>query len=92
MPIKMNTNLEEFFSIEQIFYNECDQHYCRKRLRAIKPSYQKIPGSTTNFNLVLQFDENKRFSLTILPKGAPIINEVRRRGVITDRFKKEEEV
>jgi hypothetical protein len=27
-----------------------------------------------------------------LPKGAPIINEVRRRGIIMDRNKKEEEI
>jgi ribosomal protein S17 len=30
--------------------------------------------------------------LSILPKGAPIINEVRRRGVISDRYKSEEEI
>ena len=49
----MSYNLAEYFETDEIFYNECDQHYCRKRLRAIKPSYLKIPGSTTNFNLVL---------------------------------------
>ena len=78
--------------MEEIFYNESDQHYCKKLLRAIKPSFEKRLGSTTNFNLVLQFDEKRRFSLTILPKNAPIINEVRRRGIITDREKKEEEI
>jgi len=61
-------------------------------MRAIKPSCQKRVGSTTNFNLVLQYDEHRRFSLTILPKWAPIINEVKRRGVITDRNKREEEI
>ena len=82
----------EYFEVLKISYNESDQHYNKKTLRAIKPSCEKRPGSTTNFNLVLQFDEHRRFSLTILPEGAPIINEIRRRGIITDRNKKEEEV
>ena len=41
---------------------------------------------------MLQFDETHRFSLTILPAEAPIINEVKRRGVVTDRNKREEEI
>ena len=82
----------EYFEVQQIFYNESDQHYNKKILKAVKPSCAKRAGSTTNFNLVLQFDEHRRFSLTILPSGAPIINEVRRRGVITDRNKREEEI
>jgi hypothetical protein len=61
-------------------------------MRAIKSSCNKVTGSTTNFNLILQFDEHRRFSLTILPQGAPIINEVRRRGVLADRNKREEEI
>jgi hypothetical protein len=84
--------LSEFFEVEKILYNESDQHYCKKILRAIKPSYEKRLGSTTNFNMVLKFDEKHRFSLSILPKGAPIINEIRRRGVITDREKYEDEI
>ena len=75
-----------------IYYNESDQHYNKKILRAIKPSHDKRIGSTTNFDLVLQFDETRRFSLSILPKDAPIINEVRRKGIIFDRNKREEEV
>ena len=82
----------EHFEVLDVFYNESDQHYNKKLLRAIKPSLDKRPGSTTNFNLVLQFDERRRFSLSILPKEAPIVNEVRRRGVITDRNKREEEI
>jgi hypothetical protein len=42
--------------------------------------------------MVLMFDEARRFSLTILPKDAAIINEVRRKGIIFDRQKREEEV
>jgi len=61
-------------------------------LRAIKPCYDKRLGSKTNFNLVLYFDEKRRFSLSILPRDFPIINEIRRRGVITDRNKREEEI
>jgi len=82
----------DYFKVLKIFYNESDQHYNKKVLQAIKPSCDKRLGSTTNFNLVLQFDEHRRFSLTILPQGAPIINEVRRRGIIQDRNKKEEEI
>ena len=61
-------------------------------MRAIKPCYDKRLGSKTNFNLVLYFDEKRRFSLSILPRDFPIINEIRRRGVITDRNKREEEI
>jgi len=92
MPISLSQNMTEYFQVLQVFFNESDQHYNKKILRAIKPSCEKRPGSITNFNLVLQFDEHRRFSLTILPEGAPIINEVRRRGIITDRNKKEEEI
>ena len=82
----------EYFQVISVFYNESDQHYSKKVLRAIKPSCQYRFGKTTNFNLVLKFDESRRFSLTILPEDTPIINEVRRRGIITDRNKKEEEL
>ena len=58
----------------------------------MKPSFEKRPGCVTNFSLVLHFDEHRRFSLSILPKDAPIINEIRRRGVISDRNKTEEEI
>ncbi len=76
----------------EIFFNESDQHYNKKILRAIKPNFEKRIGSNTNFNLMLQFDETRRFSLSILPRDSPIINEVRRRGVMMDRNKPEEEV
>ena len=92
IPIIVGKNISEYFEVLEIFYNESDQHYNKKLMRAIKPSCQKRVGSTTNFNLVLQYDEHRRFSLTILPKGAAIINEVKRRGVITDRNKREEEI
>ena len=82
----------EHFELLEVCYNESDQHYNKKLLRAIKPSLDKRPGSTTNFNLVLQFDEKRRFSLSVLPLDAPLANEVRRRGVITDRNKREEEI
>lgn len=92
MPISIAHNLLEYFEVLDIWYNESDQHYNKKLLRAIKPSYDKRPGATTDFNLILQFDEKRRFSLSILPRDSPIINEVRRRGVITDRNKREEEI
>lgn len=92
MPIQMSSNMLEYFDVLSIFYNESDQHYNKKVLRAKKPSCDKVPGSTTNFNLILQFNEHRRFSLSILPSGAPIINEVKRRGIITDRLKREEEI
>ena len=59
--------MSEHFEILEIYYNETDQHYVKKLLKAKKASYDKRPGSTTNFNLVLQFDEKRRFSLSILP-------------------------
>lgn len=92
MPIEISPNLLDYFQVIEIFYNESDQHYNKRILRAIKPSCEKRLGSTTNFNLVLQFDEAHRFSLTILPAEAPIINEIKRRGVVTDRNKREEEI
>ena len=92
MPIVVPPNLLEYFEALEIWYNESDQHYNKKILRAIKPCYDKRLGSKTNFNLVLQFDEKRRFSLSILPRDFPIINEIRRRGVITDRNKREEEI
>jgi hypothetical protein len=92
MPIALSQNMLEYFDVLKIFYNESDQHYNKKVLRARKPSCDKRPGSTTNFNLVLQFDEHRRFSLSILPEGTPIINEIRRRGIVSDRTKREEEI
>jgi len=92
MPIVIPPNLFEYFEVLDVWYNESDQHYNKKLLKAIKPSFDKRPGSTTNFNLILQFDERRRFSLSILPRESPIINEIRRRGVVTDRNKTEEEV
>ena len=53
IPITMSQNMFEYFEVLAIFYNESDQHYNKKILRAIKPSCEKRPGSTTNFNLVL---------------------------------------
>jgi len=88
----MSSNFLEYFEVMQIFYNESDQHYNKKVLRAKKASGDKRPGSTTNFSLILQFDEHRRYSLSILPEGVPIINEIRRRGIISDRQKKEEEI
>lgn len=41
---------------------------------------------------MLQFDERRRHSVSILPKGTEICNEIRRRGVVTDRNKREEEL
>lgn len=49
----MSPNLLEYFEVLEIFYNESDQHYNKKILRAVKPSCKKRAGSTTNFNLVL---------------------------------------
>ena len=92
MPILISSNLLEFFDVLQVLYNESDQHYNKKILKAKKPSCDKRPGSTTNFSMVLQFSEHRRFSLSILPEGAPIINEVRRRGIVSDRDKREEEI
>lgn len=92
MPIVIPQNLFEYFEVLDVWYNESDQHYNKKLLKAVKPSFDKRPGSTTNFNLILQFDERRRFSLSILPRESPIINEIRRRGVVTDRDKTEEEV
>mmetsp|Transcript_3932 Transcript_3932/g.6672 ORF Transcript_3932/g.6672 Transcript_3932/m.6672 type:complete len:109 (-) Transcript_3932:59-385(-) len=88
----VSRNFLEYFEVVEIFYNESDQHYNKKILRATKPSFDKLMGSTTNFDLVLQYDETRRFSLTILPREAPIINEIRRKGIIFDRNKREEEV
>ena len=53
MPIIIAPNLLEYFEILEIWYNESDQHYNKKILRAIKPCYHKRLGSTTNFNLIL---------------------------------------
>ena len=92
LPVIIPPNLFEYFEVLDIWYNESDQHYNKKLLRAIKPSFDKRPGSTTNFNLILQYDERRRFSLSILPKESPIVNEIRRRGVVTDRNKTEEEI
>ena len=92
IPIFINPNWTEYFEVIDIFYNESDQHYNKKILKAIRPNCDKRVGSNTNFNLMLYFDENKRFSLSILPKDGPIINEIRRRGVIQDRNKREDEV
>jgi len=67
MQISVSPNLFEYFEILEIHYNETDQHYVKKLLKAKKTSYDKRLGSTTNFNLVLQFDEKRRYSLSILP-------------------------
>jgi hypothetical protein len=92
IPIEVSKSFYPYFEVLAIFYNESDHHYCKKILRAIKPSFNKRVGSTTNFDMILQFDEVRRFSLSILPRDAPIINEVRRKGIIFDRNKREEEV
>ena len=67
MPINISQNLQDHFEVKEVYFNESDQHYNKKIMRAIKPSCNKVTGSTTNFNLILQFDEHRRFSLTILP-------------------------
>lgn len=53
MPIVIPPNLFEYFEVLDVWYNESDQHYNKKLLKAIKPSFDKRPGSTTNFNLIL---------------------------------------
>lgn len=53
MPIVIAPNLLEYFEILEIWYNESDQHYNKKILRAMKPCFEKRLGSKTNFNLVL---------------------------------------
>jgi len=47
------SNWEEYFEVVEIFYNESDQHYNKKIMRAIKPNFEKRIGSNTNFNLML---------------------------------------
>ena len=53
MPIKITEKIKNYFEVLEVYYNESDQHYNKKILKAIKPSFDKRPGSTTNFNLVL---------------------------------------
>lgn len=53
MPITLPQNMLEHFELLEVCYNESDQHYNKKLLRAVKPSLDKRPGANTNFNLVL---------------------------------------
>ena len=53
MPIVIAANLQEHFEVKEVFFNESDQHYSKKIMRAVKPSCNKVTGSTTNFNLIL---------------------------------------
>lgn len=62
----------------EVYFNESDWHYSKKVMRATK---------VTNEPIVMFDKRNQCLLLSILPRYHPILNEVRKRGVISDRPK-----
>jgi len=68
--------------IIKIQHNESDHQYSKATLKAFQPTLDS-ENLKTGKNQKLHLDE--RFSLSILPKNMPIVNEIRKRGVVSDR-------